>query len=72
MADATDSKSVVRKGVWVQVPPPVFKNLRETTFSGVLSCRIGALDRLDRLKANAVLIPVFSGALDTFSSQFAR
>ncbi len=24
MADATDSKSVVRKGVWVQVPPPVF------------------------------------------------
>jgi hypothetical protein len=24
MADATDSKSVVRKDVWVQVPPPVF------------------------------------------------
>jgi integrase len=24
MADATDSKSVARKGVWVQVPPPVF------------------------------------------------
>ena len=23
MADATDSKSVARKGVWVQVPPPV-------------------------------------------------
>ena len=23
MADATDSKSVVRKDVWVQVPPPV-------------------------------------------------
>ncbi len=22
MADATDSKSVARKGVWVQVPPP--------------------------------------------------
>ena len=24
MADATDSKSVARKGVWVQVPPLVF------------------------------------------------
>jgi hypothetical protein len=24
MADAADSKSVARKGVWVQVPPPVF------------------------------------------------
>ncbi len=24
MADATDSKSVARKGVWVQVPPPAF------------------------------------------------
>jgi hypothetical protein len=23
MADATDSKSVIRKDVWVQVPPPV-------------------------------------------------
>lgn len=23
MADATDSKSVTRKGVWVQLPPPV-------------------------------------------------
>ncbi len=22
MADVTDSKSVVREGVWVQVPPP--------------------------------------------------
>lgn len=22
--DATDSKSVARKGVWVQVPPPAF------------------------------------------------
>ena len=27
MADATDSKSVIRKDVWVQVPPPVFKIL---------------------------------------------
>src|ERR1700749_1638919 len=26
MADATDSKSVVRKGVWVQVPPPVLSH----------------------------------------------
>lgn len=26
MADATDSKSVVRKDVWVQVPPPVLEN----------------------------------------------
>ncbi len=24
MADAADSKSVARKGVWVQVPPSVF------------------------------------------------
>lgn len=23
MADATDSKSVARKGVWVRLPPPV-------------------------------------------------
>ena len=29
MADATDSKSVARKGVWVQVPPPVLQNRRE-------------------------------------------
>gem|GEM_PF-3122425 len=27
MADATDSKSVARKGVWVQVPPPAFATL---------------------------------------------
>ena len=27
MADATDSKSVARKGVWVQVPPPVLSVL---------------------------------------------
>jgi hypothetical protein len=26
MADAADSKSVARKGVWVQVPPPAFEN----------------------------------------------
>jgi hypothetical protein len=26
MADATDSKSVARKGVWVQVPPPALLN----------------------------------------------
>ena len=25
MADAKDSKSFARKGVWVQVPPPVFQ-----------------------------------------------
>ena len=25
MADAKDSKSFARKGVWVQVPPPVFE-----------------------------------------------
>ena len=31
MADATDSKSVARKGVWVQVPPPAF----ETTGSQI-------------------------------------
>ena len=28
MADATDSKSVARKGVWVQVPPPVLDSYR--------------------------------------------
>ena len=28
MADAKDSKSFARKGVWVQVPPPVFKQSR--------------------------------------------
>lgn len=26
MADAADSKSVARKGVWVQVPPPALEN----------------------------------------------
>ncbi len=25
MADAPDSKSVARKGVWVQVPPPALR-----------------------------------------------
>ena len=29
MADATDSKSVARKGVWVQVPPPAFVAARK-------------------------------------------
>ena len=29
MADATDSKSVARKGVWVQVPPPAFGTWQE-------------------------------------------
>ncbi len=31
MADAADSKSVARKGVWVQVPPPAF--LEKQSFS---------------------------------------
>ena len=26
MADAADSKSVARKGVWVQVPPPALRD----------------------------------------------
>ena len=29
MADAADSKSVARKGVWVQVPPPALLTTRE-------------------------------------------
>jgi hypothetical protein len=29
MADAADSKSVARKGVWVQVPPPALQKRRE-------------------------------------------
>ena len=29
MADAADSKSVARKGVWVQVPPPALRKRRE-------------------------------------------
>ncbi len=29
MADAADSKSVARKGVWVQVPPPALQKPRE-------------------------------------------
>ena len=29
MADAADSKSVARKGVWVQVPPPALDKRRE-------------------------------------------
>jgi hypothetical protein len=29
MADAADSKSVARKGVWVQVPPPALQKRPE-------------------------------------------
>ena len=29
MADAADSKSVARKGVWVQLPPPVLNMLTD-------------------------------------------
>ena len=32
MADDADSKSVVRKGVWVQVPPPALK--KPVVFTG--------------------------------------
>ena len=34
LADALDSKSSVRKDVWVRVPPPVLQAL--TRFSGLL------------------------------------
>ena len=30
LADETDSKSVIRKGVWVRVPPPAFQNIHLT------------------------------------------
>ena len=30
MADAADSKSVARKGVWVQVPPPALQKMSHT------------------------------------------
>jgi hypothetical protein len=39
MADALDSKSGVRKGVWVRLPPPVpliIKDLRQKTASPFL------------------------------------
>ena len=35
MADAADSKSVARKGVWVQVPPPALQNQRERMGFGI-------------------------------------
>ena len=35
LADETDSKSVVRKDVWVQVPPPAPQNSRSYMASGV-------------------------------------
>ena len=35
LADETDSKSVIRKGVWVQVPPPAPK-IREHYTNNVL------------------------------------
>ncbi|MEY3204312.1 MAG: ATP-dependent zinc metalloprotease FtsH [Planctomycetota bacterium] len=35
MADAADSKSVARKGVWVQVPPPALRISRERTRFGI-------------------------------------
>jgi hypothetical protein len=37
LADETDSKSVVRKGVWVQVPPPAQKENRFCCFSEEMS-----------------------------------
>lgn len=30
MVDASDSKSDVRKNVWVRVPPPVFRKIKYT------------------------------------------
>ena len=36
MADATDSKSVARKGVWVQVPPPVLSSPGRLWMQGVV------------------------------------
>lgn len=35
MADATDSKSVSRKGVWVRVPPPVLDQWGVVSVRGV-------------------------------------
>ena len=35
MADAADSKSVARKGVWVQVPPPALRIRRERPWSAI-------------------------------------
>jgi hypothetical protein len=35
MADAADSKSVARKGVWVQVPPPALQQPRGKMGFGV-------------------------------------
>ncbi len=43
MADATDSKSVVRKDVWVQVPPPVLMKNSGFRSSGHSICRNGRL-----------------------------
>ncbi len=34
MADALDSKSSARKGVWVQVPPPVLLKMRRCDAAG--------------------------------------
>ena len=44
MADATDSKSVSRKGVWVRVPPPVLGAVPGSTFGPVTSGGIPVSD----------------------------
>jgi hypothetical protein len=43
MADATDSKSVVRKGVWVRVPPRAPKNDQRIWHMAGAGWRCGAL-----------------------------
>ena len=43
LADATDSKSVSRKGVWVRVPPSVLRKV------------LGAIERVDLVTEDPVL-----------------
>lgn len=41
LADETDSKSVIRKGVWVRVPPPAVENLQYSVFIKKFDKRLG-------------------------------
>jgi hypothetical protein len=44
MADAADSKSVARKGVWVRLPPPTitpFKCQPKSTISAISKAFVG-------------------------------
>ena len=64
-ADETDSKSVIRKGVWVQVPPPAPEfpvSGRRVLPEGLPARRIRAAERL-MVRTPGAAVPAGSGAV---------